>query len=277
MQLTHPTRSCADPINLHLEFMRRTAVGPAIFSVRDVKIGSRISNLHLTLYQDYYNTGPNIAAESGLSLDTAYRPLPPPLPADLKRLSSAEGEDENYLLRRTDAYPDFRAATLCLQIYLLKPHRRPASHPLSINDQWSRFTPWQREGRWTNDGLGFVVDMFPQVVEKYINPVVEEAALMEKDDAKLKEILKTHAGKAKYWYPTMTLNLDVKKVLPEEGVEWLFTRTKAKTIKNGRLDLDIEVWDDQGDLVATSSHSSLIVDTSRNTTRNGKKTRAGKI
>ncbi|RMD43924.1 hypothetical protein DV735_g1191, partial [Chaetothyriales sp. CBS 134920] len=295
MQLTHPSRSCADPINVHLEFMRRTAVGPATFRVRDVKIGSRISNLHLTLYQDYYNQGAspagesssesrtpvvegyitlsNIATEAGLSLDTSYTPLPPPLPADLERLGSAEGEDDNYMLRRTEAYPSFRAATLCLKMYLVKPDRWPESYPLSINDQWSRFTPWTREGRWTNDGLGFVVDMFPQVVEKYINPIVERASLLEKDDEKLKAILKKHAGNAKYWYPTMTLNLDVKKVLPAEGVDWLFTRTKAKTIKNGRLDLDIEVWDDQGDLVATSHHSSLIVDTSRNTARRSKDTK----
>ncbi|RMZ82965.1 hypothetical protein DV737_g1770, partial [Chaetothyriales sp. CBS 132003] len=292
MQLSHPTRPCADPINVHLEFMRRTAVGPATFSVRDVKIGARISNLHLTLFQDYHNTGAgathtpvvegyitlsNIATESGLSLDTSYTPLPPPLPADLQRLSSAAGEDDNYVLRRKEAYPDFRRATLCMQMYLVKPDRWPASHPLSINDQWSRFRPLQREGRWTNDALGFVVDMFPQVVEKYINPSVERAAVMEKDDEKLKQITKENAKKAKYWYPTMTLNLDVKKLLPEEGVEWLFTRTKAKTIKNGRLDLDVEVWDAQGELVAISSHSSLIVDTSRNTTRNGKKTQIGKL
>ncbi|RMZ91061.1 hypothetical protein DV736_g1699, partial [Chaetothyriales sp. CBS 134916] len=258
MQLTHSTRSCADPINIHLEFIRRTAVGPATFSVRDVKIGSRISNLHLTLFQDYHNTG------------TAATRTP-------VRLGSAAGEDDNYMLRRKEAYPNFRRATLCMRMYLVKPDRRPASHPLSINDQWSRFSPLQREGRWTNDALGFVVDMFPQVVEKYINPIVERAAITEKDDEKLKQIVKEHAKNAKYWYPTMTLNLDVKKLLPEEGVEWLFTRTKAKTIKNGRLDLDIEVWDAQGQLIATSSHASLIVDTSRNTTRNGKNVRIGKL
>ena len=135
----------------------------------------------------------------------------------------------------------------------------------------------QNLGRWTNDSFGFLVDMFPQIVEQYINPVAEEAAITETDPEKLKDAVKSNQPKAKYWYPTMTLNLDVKKLLPEEGVEWLFTRTKAKSIRNGRFDLDIEVWDAQGELVAISTHSSLIVDTSRNTTRSGKKGKDSKI
>jgi hypothetical protein len=29
---------------------------------------------------------------------------------------------------------------------------------------------------------------------------------------------------AKFWYPTLLLNIDVKKSLPEEGCDWLFVR-----------------------------------------------------
>ena len=212
----------------------------------------------------------NISRESGLTLDTEYKMYPPALPADLSLLIST-GEDGNYMLRRKEVFPNFRRAALNIQMYLINPSVRPSSHPKSINDQWVRFYPTQKEGRWTNDSFGFLVDMFPQIVEQYINPVAEDAAVTESDPEKLKAIVKDSAQKAKYWYPTMTLNLDVKKLLPEEGVEWLFTRTKAKSIKNGRFDLDIEVWDAEGELVAISSHSSLVVDTSRNVTRGGKK------
>jgi len=122
-------------------------------------------------------------------------------------------------------------------------------------------------GRWTNDALGFLVDMFPQVVESYVNPFVEEAALGQYSPSELKEFLKSNEPRAKFWYPTLALNLDVKKLLPEEGVEWLFVRVRAKAIKNGRFDLDIEVWDEGGELVASSIHASLIMDASRNITR----------
>ena len=119
--------------------------------------------------------------------------------------------------------------------------------------------------------------MFPQIIEQYINPIAEQATLNETSPEKLREIVKNKEPKVRYWYPTMTLNLDVKKQLPEEGVEWLFTRTRAKRIRNGRFDLDIEVWDAEGDLVALSTHSSLVVDSSRNVTRNGKKEMNAKL
>lgn len=49
---------------------------------------------------------------------------------------------------------------------------------------------------------------------------------------------------------TVLLNLDIKKQLPNDGVEWLFVRVSTKQIKNGRMDLDIIILDDGGDIVA---------------------------
>lgn len=70
--------------------------------------------------------------------------------------------------------------------------------------------------------------------------------------------------KAKFWYPTLLLNLDIKKALPDEGVEWLFVRVDSKVIKNGRMDLDIVIMDKEGDVVALSQHVAFAVDLSRN-------------
>ncbi|KAJ9627554.1 uncharacterized protein PV06_05894 [Exophiala oligosperma] len=287
MSLTHPRRSEPHPVNLHLEFLRRTSVGPARFTVRDVKLGSRISNLHVVLSQssnpadpaspyidkaEGYITMSNIRTESGLSLPTAYSLYPPPLPVDLPTLAQA-GRDVNYTSRPRDPFPQFRRAAQNMQMFLVRPARRPDNHPKAMNDQWVRLalnkTP---TGRWTNDALGFLVDMFPQIVEKYVNPHIEEAALGQQSDDEANAWKEKDPGaRAKYWYPTLALNLDVKKLLPEEGVEWLFVRVKAKAIRNGRFDLDVEVWDTDNELVATSSHASLVVDSSRNTTRGAKK------
>ncbi|KIW12385.1 hypothetical protein PV08_09662 [Exophiala spinifera] len=281
MSLTHPRRSEPHPVNLHLEFLRRTSVGPALFTVKDVKLGSRISNLHIVLSQpsnpadpassyideaEGYITMSNISTETGLSLPTSYALYPPRLPADLLTLARS-GRDENYTSRPSDPFPQFRRAAQNIQMFLVRPASRPDNHPKAMNDQWVRFAPGKKPtGRWTNDALGFLVDMFPQIVEKYVNPHIEEAELgqQSRDEANT-------GARAKYWYPTLVLNLDVKKLLPEEGVEWLFVRVKAKAIRNGRFDLDVEVWDTDNELVATSSHASLIVDSSRNTTRRGKK------
>lgn len=104
--------------------------------------------------------------------------------------------------------------------------------------------------------------MFPQIVESYVNPILEETAASGGDVA---EVLKTNEPLAKFWYPTVCLNLDVKKLIPEEGVDWLFLRVRSRQIKNGRLDLDVEVWDADDDLVALSTHTTLIMGTERNT------------
>lgn len=55
---------------------------------------------------------------------------------------------------------------------------------------------------------------------------------------------------AKFWYPTVLLNLDIKKSLPENGVEWLFVRVLTKSIRNGRMDLEVVIRDEEGEIVA---------------------------
>jgi hypothetical protein len=69
---------------------------------------------------------------------------------------------------------------------------------------------------------------------------------------------------AKFWYPTLLLNFDVKKSLPKEGVKWLFARVETKQIRNGRMDLDVMIFDEGGDIVALSQHVALVVGSDRN-------------
>jgi hypothetical protein len=155
-------------------------------------------------------------------------------------------------------------------MHLEKQDRRPADRSRAILDQWVRFSPFERPGKWTNDCLGFVVDMFPQIVESYVNAERGESDLEEKEPDQSNP-------RPKYWYPTLALNLDVKKLLPEEGAEWLFVRVQASVIKNGRIDLHVTVLDEAGEVVALSTHCSLVMDATRNTTRNSKKRNDSKI
>lgn len=129
----------------------------------------------------------------------------------------------------------------------------------SLSDEWLCF----RNGeRFTNASLGYVADMWPQVVEAYKSDGDPYGVQLGKgvegtDPAESK-------GWAKFWYPTLLLNLDVKKALPEEGVEWLFARCQAKRIENGRLDLEVVILDESGDVVALSHHVTLVLGAERN-------------
>jgi hypothetical protein len=216
-----------------------------------------------------YITMSNIGKEVGLTLPTRFELHPTPVAVDLSALL-AHGEDENWGVRRAQAFPNFRRAGKNLLMHLEKPGRRPADRSRAILDQWVRFLPLQRPGKWTNDCLGFVVDMFPQIVESYVNAERGESDLEEKAPDQSNP-------RPKFWYPTLALNLDVKKLLPEEGVEWLFVRVQAAVIKNGRIDLHVTVLDEGGDVVALSTHCSLVMDADRNTTRNSKKHTGSKL
>jgi hypothetical protein len=99
--------------------------------------------------------------------------------------------------------------------------------------------------------------MFPMPVEAFITRENAAAAGDLKGDGGKKSI-------AKFWYPTVLLNMDIKKPLPDEGVEWLFSRVAVKQIKNGRMDIEVVTMDAEGDIVMLSHHVSLAVSSARN-------------
>ena len=80
-----------------------------------------------------------------------------------------------------------------------------------------------------------------------------------------------------FWYPTLVMNLDIKKSLPQEGVEWLFIRTEARKIEQGRLDLQVTILDEDMELVALATHMNLVLSASRNLGTKGAKASKGKL
>ena len=121
-----------------------------------------------------------------------------------------------------------------------------------MTDEWL----CMRSGeRFTDASVGFVADMWPQLVETF-SP--------EGDPYEIEKRGNVRPSMGSMWYPTLLLNLDVKKVLPEDGVEFLFQRVHAKRIQNGRFDLESVIMDEEGDIVAISHHVSFAVDAGRN-------------
>lgn len=224
-------------IALHIEFLRRTQAGPALFQVEDVKLGRQTSIVHVSMEQEgrqeivAYVTNSNITVEEGFTFDTQHELLPPPPTVDPTKLEA--NLDTNW--RRAEVpFAKFRKATAQVKFFL------PRAGPVRPNivDEW---ICWSDGTRFTDTSIGFVADMFPQIVENF------------KDTTKA------------FWYPTLLLNLDIKKVLPAEGVKWLNVRAEIKQVKSGRMDLGIWVRDAAGELVALSNHVGFVLDASRNT------------
>jgi len=239
-------------IAFHVDFLRRTQEGPCLFKVTDTKLGRQTSIIHISMSQGReevvgYITRSNFAAEEGLSLDTDFELHPTPPAVDLAKLK--EDKDENWARQPEMPFASFRKATTKVDFHF---PRQGQLHK-SIGDEWIRLTTGEK---FTDETLGFIADMFPMPVEQFRD---RENPYDIKAGAGAKQKL------ARYWYPTVLLNIDFKKPLPEGGVEWLFSRCKTKQVKNGRMDLEIVIMDAEGDIVALSHHICLVLPASRNT------------
>jgi acyl-CoA thioesterase len=124
-------------------------------------------------------------------------------------------------------------------------------------DQWARFRPnGDVNARWTDAAVVYLTDMFPMALDGF--DTVSATAAAKAEGKAVPE------NKAKFWYPTVTLNIDMKKHLPKEGVEWLYSRIVTKVVRDGRTDLDVTILDQDGEVVALSTQVGLVVSAARN-------------
>ncbi|RFU26728.1 hypothetical protein B7463_g9615, partial [Scytalidium lignicola] len=245
------------PITLHLDFLRRTQAGNALFTVKDAKVGARTSIIHVTLTQDSreevvgYITHSNTHTEEGVTFSTGWELEPAPPLVDLKALS--EGTDKHWTPGGKLPFAEFRKAANKTLFHFPRDGNKEAR----FADEWVRFANGEK---WTNASVGFVADMWPMPVERLLGSG-------DPYDVNASEKIKLRPPRL--WYPTLVLNIDFKKPLPDEGVEFLFARACVRQIKNGRMDLDIVIKDGEGDIVALSNHVALAIDASRNTAERG--------
>lgn len=274
----HPKQysSPASPISLQLSFLRRTASGTAICEVEDVKLGLRTSTIHVRLLQEsekhkgtfevkvagYITVSPP-DAEVGISAATGWMPQPSPPPGSgpnggIDFAALAQRGSDGAWVRLDPPFPEFRRAAAQLELYGpgqgVEQHRRTGSITI---DQWARFRPGgDANARWTDAAVVYLLDMFPMALDGF--DTVSATAEAKAQGTDVPENL------AKFWYPTVTLNIDMKKRLPAEGVEWLYSRIVTKVVRDGRTDLDVTVLDPNGEVVALSTQVGLIVGASRN-------------
>ncbi|KAI1322040.1 thioesterase-like superfamily-domain-containing protein [Xylariaceae sp. FL0255] len=257
-------------ISLHTEFVRRTSAGIAHFAVHDVKLGRGTSTIHVVLTQDgrdevvAYMTNANMTIENGLTLLTGWstEPLPPPRPVDFARLAR-DGVDEHWKLLTELPHPDKRKAVNKVRMYAPRDgHVLP-----NIVDEWICFASGER---FRDSAVAFVSDMWPQLLEGLVKRQTE---IMDPKASAAEKSEKQNMDLSWYWYPTLTLSLDVKKPLPAEGVQWLHVRALSKQVRNGRFDYEIVIYDENEEIVALSHHIAMVLDGARNLAakRKGKK------
>ncbi|MCJ1461054.1 hypothetical protein MMC28_011436 [Mycoblastus sanguinarius] len=270
---------------LQLNFVRRNFSGPATFTVLTSKLGRRTSTVHISVSQGNpdqtlpsvvgYLTQSNFVTESGMSLQTEFALSPAPFPQASMTALRHSSTEPNWSLHRRP-FNNFRRAGQHVRTYL---PRKGQVGPALI-DQWLCF---ENQEQFTQESLGYVADTFPQIMEtaygkeeleREMNRLRAPSSKPSKNDESQEASTTSHgpikSQWAHFWYPTVLLNIEFKKALPSDGVEWLFSRVRAKKIRNGRMDLEVIIMDEGGDIVALSSHVALIVGAERNMNRKGK-------
>jgi hypothetical protein len=137
-----------------------------------------------------------------------------------------------------------------------------------VVDQWSRFAPGGAPARWSNEAVVYLADIFPAALDRL--GAMEETGVLRVtggengSGAANGTKVATGEGLVQFWYPTVTMNIDLKSRLPREGVEWLHTRVVTRMLRGSRADLEVLILDQDGGLVATSTQVALVVDPARN-------------
>lgn len=296
------SRGQRDTLTAHFEYPNRTAVGPAIVVVEDVKLAGQLSTLHLTLWQGgllsqapwitpsvsrrvvlAYTNHTNLETFAGLSLPTGYEvtpaaELPSPLP-DFERLR-ATGADDAWEEAKAPPPPgpsssassaDFVRSLRNWNFY------EPRGGPLTPGtlDMWVRLASGER---LTQAALPYAVDSFPFNLHTFLAAPELRQLLLDPPPppqqdaagaARAEDLRERDRQRAGLWLPTVVMNLEAKKALPEEGVEWLAVRVASKQIRDGRFDIDVLVRDVEGEIVALSHHVAMIVSMERNTRKQG--------
>ncbi|OTA00716.1 hypothetical protein A9Z42_0009860 [Trichoderma parareesei] len=266
-------RNQPDTITAHWEFLNRTISGPAILTIEEAKPGRSITVLHVSLYQGNllsqapwisigegkqksekvvaaYLTNRSIAAEKGISYATGWSLQPSSAPpADFSKLLANQdpqwGPLDLLIQRRVTAIQQLR--------FFYNRKAFANSEGVSSFDLWMCNTSGEA---FTAPALGFVVDSTAAFITEMHRPRTED------DPPAAGGALTRKTG---LWYPTLAMNLEVKKAFPEGGEQWLFVRTSSKQVLNGRFDVEVIVLDMAGDLVALSHHVAMIVSSDRNT------------
>lgn len=199
----------------------------------------------------------NMQWENGVTYPTEYALLSEPYPADISNL--ARDQDPHWISTSNSYDPNYFAKSRThWKVFLPLPG---PLHP-SITDEW--LTPLRPGERFTNDILCFIADRWSHMCENF-RPGSPYSAAGTIERTRKQHLtseprpLVSNEWKTPFYYPTLLISFDFKKLLPPEGVEWLFLRARAKQIKNGRFDVEVTIMDAGGELVVIANHVAFIV------------------
>lgn len=209
----------------------------------------------------------------GPTAPTGWTLLPPPEPKpDFDRVL-ANQPDDNWIPARVEG----EIIPLTGRIFVLYP--RVGLRTEGICDTWSCFVD---DERMDATYIAFMTDMIPDMAETILRKgglydarrYWHTASQWAEANPGIPAVLKTsmeEAKRASTFSNTVVLDMEFKRRLPKEGLRFVLIRTAARTLQDGRLDLDVTICDEEMEVVCKSHQLILVLEAQRKF-RSGKTT-----
>ena len=224
------------------------------------------------LYLLSYSSNVNRSIAKGISMPMEMK-LDPPIP-EINHDALLQHKDPNWTYFQIP-YKD-PSLNKCLSNIIFSMEKQPCADK-SINQMWLGLS--NPEQRWTMDMLGIGCDMYVPAVENFYDSDRSVQGFSKKAQEWAKNGMPQDSStewNQPRWYTTVNMTVDVKRALPKEGVKWLFARMKTNEVVDGRLDVQGQIWDDGGNLIALAQYVWFVVETSRAVVTRATKEGAGK-
>lgn len=271
---TNPTltvRNQPDVLSMHLEFLRPCEPRNSTITITPLKVGAAASTFQLQLAQEgkpkvlAIITSTNFNKSIGPSAKTAWslQPAPAPMP-DFNRVL-AHQPDENWIPGRVvgELIPLTRR-----KLGLLPREGFPVN---GVCDAWHSFLA---DERMDASYLALMADSTPSMSDTLLynggpydaHAFHKQMAEWAKENPGVPCVITNsiaEAMQATYFNITLTMDIKYKQRLPKEGLCWAFTRAATKMLQDGRMDLDVTIYNEDMELLVTSQQLILVLDAQR--------------
>lgn len=209
-------------------------------------------------------TAINFDKLDGPTVPTSWRLRPEPKPVDFDKILAHKRDDNWIPAHVTGEVIPFTGRQIVL-------NSRDGFPDAGVCDAWNTFLG---DERMDATYLTMMTDCIPSLSDSLLKngglyDVHKNFALLQQGDkenpgvpVELTNTLK-EAIRAKVFNHTITLDIEFKRRLPEEGVKWTFTRAATRMFEGGRFDLDVTICDEKLDILVLARQVVLALDSKR--------------
>ncbi|KAF4966743.1 hypothetical protein FSARC_5608 [Fusarium sarcochroum] len=256
-----------DVHTFHIEYLRYCTTETLEINLIELKRGSSNCTIQLQVSQNEQlkaialATSTNFAQSLGPTCNTQWTLKPPSTSTPDFRKVAANEPDSQWVpgLTKGEVFP--------MGCRILTLYERGGMQVDGLVDGWNGFIGEPMDATH----VAFMCDFMPSMADTLLRNgetydgrnhlrKMEEWAERNPGVVLEMETFLSEAANAKFSENTISLDIEFKKRLPEDGLRWTFSRVETKKLQGGRMDMDITICDKEMDLICSARQIVLVLD-----------------